>query len=180
MSNYWKQFYKTKHTDTPSSFAKWVSNMIPKSDIIIELGCGNGRDTYYFGKLGYSIIGIDEAIQPKNKYNVKFIQSNIKKLFFKKCKYDVVYSRFFIHSIDDDMINNILRWTKKYFIAEFRAAEDKPILYPEHYRNLIDGNEFIKKMITNKFDIIYYIKSNNLAQYKSENPIIIRMIGKKQ
>lgn len=177
---YWKNFYQNVHINAPSSFAQWTSKIIPKNKNIIDLGCGNGRDTYYFGMLGFSIIGIDEAFKPKNKYNARFIQSNITNLFYTKCQYEIVYSRFFIHSIDDITITNLLKWTKNLFIAEFREAKDKPILYPNHYRNLINGNIFLQKMIKNKFDILYYIKSENLAPYKSENPIIIRIIGEKQ
>jgi len=181
---YWENFYKNQHIKTPTSFARFVLNYLncnfPQYNSIIELGCGNGRDTCFFGKQGYKILGVDEATLSKNMKNVKFIKLNINKLFFKKNKYDIVYSRFFIHAIDDNLINNILKWTKKLFIAEFRAEEDVPILYPKHYRNKINGNKFINKLIENKFDIVYYNKSKNLASYKNENPIIIRIIGVKQ
>ena len=181
MSNkYWKQFYKQKHIYQPSSFAKFCLNYIPKISNIIEFGCGNGRDTYFFGNEGSKITGIDFACQPKRCGNINFIKSDITKyLDNTKNTFGIVYTRFFLHSIKDETIDKLLKWSKGLFLAEFRAKEDIPILYPNHYRNKIDGNKFLIKMIKHNFKILYYSKSKNVAKFKIENPLIIRIIAKK-
>ena len=60
--SYWENFYKNKHTLKPSSFAKFVRKFIKGKDLIVyDLGCGNGRDSYYLGlgKKKWRVIGID-------------------------------------------------------------------------------------------------------------------------
>lgn len=180
---YWKSFYKNKHIASPTPFAKFVLKYLkkehPNYNSIIDLGCGNGRDTYYFGKMGYNIIGIDSANKPKDKKNIIFKQMDLKEFFLNINNYDVVYSRFFIHSITNKEIDLLLDWAKNLFVAEFRAKEDIPILFKKHNRNKIDGNKFLKTLINKNYEILYYTKSKNLAKYKNENPIIIRVIAEK-
>lgn len=181
MSNkYWKQFYKQKHIYQPSSFAKFCLSYIPKISNIIEFGCGNGRDTYFFGNEGSKITGIDFACQPIQTRNTNFIKSDITKYLDNTTNtFDIVYTRFFLHSIKDETIDLLLKWSKGVFCAEFRAKEDTPILYPNHYRNKIDEIDFFNKLIKNDFKILYYFKGKNVAKLKTENPLIIRIIAKK-
>jgi len=179
---YWNNFYKNSHLLKPSSFTKFVKPFLPKSGKIIEFGCGNGRDTYHWAKEGYTIVGIDSSNQPMNKTNVTFIKSDLIKYTRNyNCNlYDIVYSRFFLHSINNTEIDLLLNWSSGLFIAEFRAKEDVPLLYPNHYRNLIDGNDFLNLLIEKQFNIIHYSKSNGVAKFKQENPIVIRIIAKKE
>lgn len=177
---YWKQFYKNKHILQPSSFAIFCLNFIPKSSKIVELGCGNGRDAFFFANKGYKITGVDFATQPKQKENINFIKYDIIKYLNNTVNiFDIIYTRFFLHSINDNKIDKLLKWSKKLFLAEFRTKGDIPILYKNHYRNKIDGNAFLTKMIKNNFTIIYYSKSRNVAKFKEENPEIIRIIARK-
>ena len=174
---YWGRFYKeVKPPTKPSSFAKFCIPFIPKDSKIVEFGCGNGRDTYFFHNKDYCIIGIDNAV---NTYLYIYNHSLLEYLEKYECKQRTVYSRFFLHSITDYEINKLLKWSNGLFMAEFRADEDIPILYPDHYRNKINGEKFLKKMIKNNFEILYYSKSKDVAKYKNENPIIIRIIAKK-
>ncbi len=67
---------------------------------ILDIGCGNGRDSIFLAKKGYSVIGIDitpKAIilakKNKNKVkNLKFIVADAEKLPFKDESFDGVYS----------------------------------------------------------------------------------------
>ncbi len=74
---------------------------------ILEIGCGNGRDSIYLAQHGYAVIGIDitpEAVSlakinkkssekntAKNK-NLKFIIADTEKLPFRNEYFDGVYS----------------------------------------------------------------------------------------
>lgn len=180
--NYWKEFYKNKHIITPTKFAIFVGNYLkenfPKYISMIELGCGNGRDTYYFDKLGFNVVGIDSAYKPRIKKNIMFKQMDLNDLFLMNNNFDVVYSRFFLHSINNIEIFKLVNWTKKLFVAEFRAAEDTPLLFKNHYRNKIDEYKFLNILLSKNYEILYYIKAKNLAKFKKENPIIIRIIAR--
>jgi len=181
---YWEKFYKKFDIQEASSFAEFIYDYLLANSIydynITELGCGNGRDSSFFLNKGYNVTGIDFASNLESNERFTFISSDINKLVEKhECNNSIVYSRFFLHSIPNSSIVEILKWTKKYFMAEFRAKEDKPVLYKNHYRNLISSRWILQQMLKHNFDILYFQKANNLAIYKNENPILIRVIGMK-
>jgi hypothetical protein len=48
---YWNDFYKKGQVPTDcSTFAASVVSVISRDEPLIELGCGNGRDAFYFAK----------------------------------------------------------------------------------------------------------------------------------
>ena len=51
MNYFWNSFYKKKTIIKPSSFAKYCyNNFLVKNKKILDIGCGNGGDTFYFEK----------------------------------------------------------------------------------------------------------------------------------
>ena len=48
--NYWNNFYKKFNLKKPSLFAKFVLKKLKKNSLLLEVGCGNGRDTFFFLK----------------------------------------------------------------------------------------------------------------------------------
>lgn len=163
----------------PTDFAKFCAKHIPKKSTILDVGCGNGRDSYYFLKYRHKIIGIDYAILPKATGRSIFIKTDIRTLFKMECSANVVYSRFFLHAITDKEICSLLKWSKGLFMAEFRAKGDRPVLYHRHKRNLIGEHDFLHLLRKYGFDVLYYIKGYNMARYKNENPLVIRVIARK-
>ena len=183
---YWDNFYKSKRINSPTSFVKFCSfwlnyNNIKDINQIYDFGCGNGRDTVYWMKNHFSVIGIDQSY--KKKPSDQFILSNTDIMSFisekQNTNNDIVYSRFFLHSIDWETILNLLSWTKGYFMAEFRLVGDKPIIYPTHKRNLINPFNLQSVLLAYGFKIFYYIEDRDLAVYGKENPLIGRVIAKK-
>ena len=46
--SYWNKYYSKKlGVQEPSSFAVYVLKMMSDGDSILELGCGNGRDSFF-------------------------------------------------------------------------------------------------------------------------------------
>ena len=63
---YWATYYQLYKVNPPSSFADYVYNtyLSKKSDYcirLVDIGCGNLRDTKFFKERGCSVIGIDNA-----------------------------------------------------------------------------------------------------------------------
>ena len=89
-----------------SSFAKFTLKRIMLNKAkILDIGCGNGRDAFFFNKKGYSVLGIDiskKVIQrnslKKNK-NIEFKKFDIEKDILQD-NFDVIYCRFFLHAIN--------------------------------------------------------------------------------
>jgi hypothetical protein len=50
MTRAWDDFYRAGHVNTPTSFSitivQRLVSMEPAPAVIVDLGCGNGRDSY--------------------------------------------------------------------------------------------------------------------------------------
>ena len=205
MSFFWNNFYKKKIIVSPSNFAKYCkSNFLSKNSKLLEIGCGNGRDSFYFEKNKLIVTAVDKskkAIEINNKKNknknIKFFNININnKKFLELGKFDFIYARFFLHTINQISENKLIRNLTKLGIVkktiilfEFRTVKDplfnlgkklkKNERFTDHYRRFIDVNELKKKLMKiNKFKIMKIIESKGLAKFKKEDPVVCRLIIK--
>ncbi|MFJ5790445.1 class I SAM-dependent methyltransferase [Lysinibacillus sp. NPDC093197] len=134
---YWEGFYKDRVDLTESStFSEYIlkkKEQNIENTILVDLGCGTGKDTFYFAKNGFEVIGIDgseEVIKINNNImNKHFNTSNniyfacvdlsnvieVKKLMAKfneisisQEKRILFYTRFFLHAITEETENLIL------------------------------------------------------------------------
>ncbi|WP_171683130.1 class I SAM-dependent methyltransferase [Paenibacillus planticolens] len=150
---YWNDFYKKILIQNESSFCSFIKKKINNNSIILDVGCGSGRDTFSFGRDGYDVIGIDrseEAIKANNlsrknqlykNYNIEFnvIDVSNKETLSKFMillrnraisneKTIVIYVRFFLHSIDEIAEETFLRTISKYLNkGDYFAAEFRTI-----------------------------------------------------
>ena len=190
MDKYWFNFYNqneppVKHT----SFAEWIEiyfiDIIKKRDLkLLDLGAGNGRDTKWFDKGQFQAYGIDknygEILEKDIKSGIVYrldFKEILDNEFFKDS--DIVYSRFFLHSISNGEIKKIVDFSKKYFVAEFRIKGDEPIIYTDHKRNFIDIGWLTNLLISNGFQILKMKVGRNMARYKNEDPLVARIIAKR-
>jgi len=210
IENYWNTFYKKKKKDKPSNFARFIKSKFikQKKGNLIDLGCGDGRDTFYMCDSRIKTLGIDkseviinknnELIKIKKLKNINFKSMNVvSKKMQKIGKFDFIYSRFFLHTINEKQqkklfLNILDKITKKnsLFFLEFRTIKDemyklgfKKSKYEritDHYRRFINLKEFINLSYVNKnFKIIYLIERKNLSVYKNDNPVVCRLVLKK-
>lgn len=207
---YWNSFYSKKiKINTSSNFANLIKKkFLKKTFNILELGTGNGRDAFYLSKYSNSITGIDQSNSAiiENIYkskklelnNIEFIKLNITKLLSikNKNKFDFIYARFFIHSIDlkkeNLLLENILKLNKKklYVAFEFRTIKDKLMnkgkkiskyeRYTDHYRRFIDPDEFENKIKLLGYKVIYNKSGINFSKTKNDNPHLCRIVFKKK
>ncbi len=204
--NYWNFYYnKNNKIIKESNFAALIKRKILKKKFnILEVGTGNGRDAFYFSKFCNSVIAIDQSSTAINENKLKIKKTRITNLSFKKLhvdnilkiknknKINLIYARFFIHSInlkkENLLLKNLSSFNKsKLSIAlEFRTINDKLMkkgkkiskyeTYTDHYRRFIDPNEFEKKLDNLGFKIIYKKVGINLSKTKNDNPHLCRMI----
>lgn len=179
--DYWKDFYETYNETTPSDFCSFVLTYFKNKKLtILDCGCGNGRDTYHFGN-EHTVTGIDLATCPENK-NCVFKQDNF--CTMDKKEFNVIYSRFTFHSITNEDQELFLKgiYPESYLCIETRSDKGQDSFRyhgDTHYRNLTNYDYLIQILKKHGFDILYQIESNNLAVYKNENPICIRVLCKK-
>lgn len=200
---YWKEYYvnnKGIFTETP--FAEFVIKHLNKSSTILEVGCGNGRDSLFFSNNGHTVTAIDSSFSSidlcKNKHSnsgITFFCGDAKNIKKDEKLYNTVYSRFVIHAMSKveqlDFFRaayNLLDSDGKIFI-ECRSVNDPmyrngEVLSPTeridgHYRRFIVLNELVAELKQVGFTIEYQQESNGLAIYGDEDPVVIRVIAGK-
>lgn len=204
--NYWDVFYNNFLFDIPSQFCVLTSTEVDITTSIIEFGCGNGRDSIFLARHGYQVLGIDlsseaintNTIKVKDYDNISFKQGDVSnqndltetiESVKNKCNGTiVVYSRFFLHTLDNKqeklfmqtLSNTLSRGDMIYF--EFRSKEDTDIrkIYSGHYRRFVDTDALIEDLVRSYiFKIEYCITGQGMAKYKSEDPFVTRVIATK-
>jgi len=174
---YWTKFYKNFDVKKPSSFAPFCLYYLKKYGCVLDVGCGNGRDTYFFSKNKIDSIGIDFANLPKKKPKAKFLQKDFKDFDF---GFMPVYARFFIHTISYTEMLDFFVKCQSLVMVEFRNLGDKPVIYQKHERRFVDGLETMELLKTMGFEIIHFQLSQGLAKYKNEDPLICRIIARRK
>lgn len=206
--NYWDGYYKCrKAPSAPSTFAQFCkSNFIDNNHVILELGCGNARDSFYFAETN-SVIGIDasaEVIEQNNSNKDSLGLNNVEFFsgFFgndldvgKFSNVDVIYSRFVLHAMTEELEDCVLDNSfgllpmGGLFMAEFRTIHD-PLKeqgtaisenekITDHYRRFINLEAMKCKLMERGFNILFEIESSGLAAYKEDDPVVARIIAQK-
>jgi len=200
--NFWDKYYaKTRGIETPSDFAIYVSEFIKKGETILELGCGNGRDSFYFAKKGFQVFAVDQSniiinrIKKKN-INPIFICKDIQHLEKNfKFRIDHCYARFFLHALneneEDKVIESVASILPKdgLFFSENRSVKSdlygkgevisKDIFSTDHKRRFIRKNNLSQKLEENGFKINTIIEKKGLAVHQGDDPVVIRICAKK-
>ena len=203
---YWDNYYDNTKNLSESSFAKFTLKYLGrkrKDKKIIDIGCGNGRDSLYFYKQNLNVLGIDiskRAIKRNLSYSrakLKFINLDIGKKTVSG-KFNFIYSRFFLHAINEKAENKLFKLINKIkkkdtlLFLEYRNHKDlifKNIKNKKHnqliefekghFRRIIYTEKLIKK-ISNSFKgkMIYKKSAKNLSIVRKDNPNLTRIIFK--
>lgn len=190
---YWVDFYnKNIAPNNNSEFSKFTLNWLKTNvDVkrikLLDVACGNGRDTNFFIDSDINSIGLDLA----SNESENIIKGDI--LDFNYDDYNVLYLRFIIHSLSEDeldvLIDNIIksnidrlifietRSTKGIIDSEKSETNFKSSIGDKHFRMLY-SEEYLTNKLKQHFKIKYIDENNNLAIYKDDNPYCIRYILK--
>lgn len=200
--SYWEQYYKKNPNPVePSTFARFTSGFLHPGNSLIELGCGNGRDSVFFAQNNLNVTAIDQVESEMDYlnhkyslYNLDFKADDFTRLTSDK-SYDYVYSRFTLHSINEEAESRVLKWIgsnlkdQGYFFLEVRSINDPMFQKGEkisdnenvttHYRRYLNLEDTINKIEKCGLKIIYQLESQGLAVYKDDDPMLIRIVAQK-
>jgi SAM-dependent methyltransferase len=204
---YWSKYYddliKKQVQMAPSPFAKYLveEKIIKKGALLIELGCGSGRDALFFSEKGLNVIAIDQCANTASAIdkfeNIHAYAADFTRLDKSDVVLDIVYSRFTMHSINEADENRTLEWVYKnldvngIFCVEVRTIKD-PLCglgedrggnvwyYNDHHRRFVDAGVFKKKLSLLGFEMVFYEEKNGFAIHGDEDPIVLRAIVRKK
>ena len=203
---YWNKYYSslTNEISHPSNFAVTILSELESGKHILDLGCGNGRDSIYFLQNGFQVMGIDAsdtAIERLTRITAgseraEFICGdfvNDSRIYSRK--YDYVYSRFTLHAITASQQNELLRNITgvmksdgKIFIeartlrddlyGKGENAGDNAFIYDGHYRRFIDPEELADIMKSIGYKIISMNERNGFSKFGTSDPVLMRLTAK--
>ncbi len=194
-SSYWEKFYKSrdvsrlnKHSDFANFFLNTIKASYHNKQLLQELGCGNGRDTYYFIENGINVIAVDAYASDKGNGFIKgdAIENVVPA--------DYYYMRFFTHAVPEAYLDELLlkiscnanknalifietRSTKDVTGDQKSIVEFTSAIGDKHARYLYSKEYFSCKLQSN-FDVILIEESKGLAVFGNEDPWIIRTVVK--
>jgi adenylylsulfate kinase-like enzyme/protein-L-isoaspartate O-methyltransferase len=207
-SQYWDSYYKKRSAPiAPSSFALFCSeNYLTDHCHILEFGCGNGRDAFYFSK-NHRVTAIDESGVVVDANRARAVQEGMMSIDFIHGQYgtplsgmpaevDAIYSRFVIHAMPEDAETSSLEESWRLLKAngrlflEFRTTLD-PLMKKgeriseterktDHYRRFVDFSTVCNKLTNIGFSLVYKIEKRGLARFGNDDPVVGRLVAVKK
>lgn len=194
-NQYWDEVYSANKLDhQPSSFAQYVEEKYLKSDMsLLELGCGNGRDSLFFVEKGQQVSALDlssktiENLSSLNIQNVEFVNQDFSNLT-RFTELDYVYSRFTMHSIDEETEKKVFSQLSQVlkvgglFLMEARSTNDEKLektFGVDHFRRYLDFQSTVEKLEALNFRVLEKLESQGLSPYKKEDPFLIRIVAQR-
>lgn len=202
---YWNQYYEknSKEIQGHSNFAETILPYLKEGKALVDLGCGNGRDSVYFIEHKLEVTGIDaseEAIRRLNGLGLKngnficedFVSS--KALY--QVQYDYVYSRWTMHAIskrqEDELLNRVSKVLKAggYFFIEARSIRDSlwgkgkcvgknAFIYNGHYRRFMEKEIFLENLKNHGLTVVSVEEGQNFSKTEESNPVLVRIVASK-
>jgi SAM-dependent methyltransferase len=203
--NYWNEVYSRKSAkispNFPSQFAAFCVSEIFENgvDQVIDLACGNGRDTLFFARHGFNVLAIE-----KSQSAIDYLaESKTHENIFAVANLDLVndqlpvskinntrsafYSRFFIHTLQTEEvvkffenISTVMK-TDEILMLEYRNHHDsnKFKYFDNHFRAYYK-TQFISEIAqANNLECYYAIEGIGFAKWRGEDPSVTRQIFKK-
>lgn len=207
---YWNHYYfapRDYKTQAPSQFAAFIASEYATHPLVIDVGCGNGRDTLFFAQLGHDTLGIDgsQAAIEHCRQRIQVFDRSPQKHEFKHANVadlprdrdtqmrvaghkKIIYSRFFLHAITPSEQTAFLEFafacmqSEDVLALEFRTLEDeyRQKVTDAHYRRYIDLDKLTDQITTDFPGKVEYIaQGTGMAKYRSDDAYVARLVIQK-
>ena len=204
---YWANFYARASYERGSTFCDFVAGQSGLPGVVIDIGCGDGRDSYAFAKAGKRVVGID-----RSHVGIRHATAKSEKLGygadieFKACDVndgqrlrDIIeqarignaepllfYLRFFLHSISAETQHALMELLRQcshpgdVLAAEFRTDKDetKTKVHAKHFRRYQNGPAFAAALADEYgFEVRIQQEGNGFSPYNGEDPELFRVVA---
>lgn len=201
--NYWIEYYKKNLAPhEPSRFALDILEKLEKGKSLLELGCGNGRDSIFFAGNGLKVTAIDQAenviADLNQRYSdIEFLTDDfVESSLFVERAFDYIYSRFTLHTITKNEQSKVIdkayhslkdgglllieaRSTKDLIYGLGERVGEHEFIYEDHYRRFVDKTELEEELTGKGFKITISEEGRGFAPLKDQDPILLRIIAHK-
>ena len=188
-SAYWQKFYKENSVaSSPSGFAKYVTNYILKHNLfvpLLDIGCGNGRDSCYFASQGIDVTGIDFNSEPDDQ-GFKFYKADLKN--FDYSNFSLLYLRFVVHTLTESELDNLISLisgkagTLVFIETRSTLGVTDELKSETYFKSSVGEKHFrmlySKKYLDEKLSQFKILESaeGKYSKYGSDDPVCIRYI----
>lgn len=198
-TGYWNDYYAARASTArplPSQFATFVAGELTGPSRVIELGCGNGRDSIFFSAYGHQVTGVDgsaaaveacTALSGALGEDATFMVSRVDdpelpdRLGMSEVPV-VVYARFFVHAITDEEEQEFLRLAAALtkpgdmLAVEYRTVRDQSgaKVTDAHYRRFVAPATFQARALASGFQVTYATEGFGFAKFRQDDAYVAR------
>ena len=169
--------------------------------MLVDVGCGNGRDTRFFAELGYDVTGLDvvpnasrrvlKEMEPDQRPEIlPFNLESLRQTLAAGARASfspepvTVYGRFLLHALSERARQHFWRYTSMALRSggrcylEFRTEKDsrKRKAFGEHYRRYLDPDLVVAEATAAGARVVHLEQALGLSPFEDENPHLCRMI----
>ena len=202
----WHDFYRSAASKqvptTPSPFAAWVADRLEPRQQVLDVGCGNGRDSVHFAEQGHAVWALDASgaarqstrqLARERSVKVRPQDLNLNDLvstltsgarFAHREKPPDLYARFLLDTLTPDARRNFYRWARMVqrrgglTFLEFRTYRGtlRARVFPFHHRAFLDPSRVVAQIERHGGSVVHREEGVGLAPFEGENPHTCRLV----
>lgn len=211
--DYWDAVYGSRAEaapGVPSQFAVFCAaelrHLLGRAELLVDVGCGNARDTAFLSGHFGRALGLDGSAQvlQRNRAahpDIAFMQCNLNDslscetvwarlqaaLAQDGVRSACVYARFLLHAIDDYAQDRLMRLVHRLahsvevlvFAAEYRTPPDesRPKATSHHYRRYIDHRAMVELLGGMGLEVRYEVEGRGMAKHLEDDAVVGRVLA---
>lgn len=199
---YWADFYAHDHDFEPSGFAHHLLERGQLPHLVIDLGCGEGRDSVAFAAAGHRVLGLDRSagalaqahrreghgvhFEDCDLTNAAALADQIRSFRGPTPNRVLFYGRALLTSMSREGQQSLLQTLEQQaepgdlLALELRTDKDhgRHKAHFRAYRRLQAAAALIEEIESpNGWTVLEHLESTGLAPYQKEDPVVLRLIA---
>ena len=203
---HWRSYYSSLENAplTPSSFAVLVADRLPPRGRVLEIGCGNGRDSVHLAAGGHAVVALDTATAAIDlcrrlhaDSTVDFVPGALSDHADAWTNsFDVLYTRFVLHAMTE--AEELALWHDARRVVrpgglvaiECRSIQDPLARQGEvlsrteriagHYRRFVVLDDLRARLAEAGFTVEEASEERGVAAHGDDDPVVIRAFARRE